>query len=234
MVSDCVIVLDQRSTIRWRRADCVSSSTADGARHQRIPVLDRRAGHVGLPITSLGLKHEVSKRPDLDGSAGARCDVGGKGFYRGTRCWCRARREAGKTSIAAPLRQCQLPPRRAVFVFAYEESEAQVVRNMRSVGLDLRPWIDQGSAPDPFREAVEPRARDAPGGEFTSWSPASPEGDRHGSDQQPDRGGDDERDQRDARTADRLLQGERHHRDVHPASPRRATTSSSPRPAYRR
>ena len=31
-----------------------------------------------------------------------------------------------------------------VFIFAFEESPKQIIRNMRSIGIDLKPWVDKG------------------------------------------------------------------------------------------
>ena len=46
---------------------------------------------------------------------------------------------AGMTFATAACRRGE----RAV-IFCYEESSAQVLRNMRSIGLDLQLFIDQG------------------------------------------------------------------------------------------
>jgi circadian clock protein KaiC len=50
----------------------------------------------------------------------------------------------GKTSVAAAflLAACRRGER--AMLFAYEESSAQVIRNMRSIGLDLAPWVAKG------------------------------------------------------------------------------------------
>ena len=50
----------------------------------------------------------------------------------------------GKTSVAANLvaSACQRGER--CLYFAFEESPSQLVRNMRSIGLDLEPWRKQG------------------------------------------------------------------------------------------
>ena len=37
-----------------------------------------------------------------------------------------------------------MPARRAALFFAYEELTAQIVRNMRSIGIELEPWVKKG------------------------------------------------------------------------------------------
>ena len=50
----------------------------------------------------------------------------------------------GKTNIAASLADAACARgQRALFV-SYEESPAQLLRNMRSIGLDLARWVDAG------------------------------------------------------------------------------------------
>jgi circadian clock protein KaiC len=97
-----------------------------------------------LPITSLGLEHAVSDELISTGVPALDAMFGGKGFYRATSVLVSGTSGSGKTSLAAHfVAACCRRGERCVF-FAYEESEAQVVRNMRSVGLDLRPWINKG------------------------------------------------------------------------------------------
>ena len=68
----------------------------------------------------------------------------GGGVYRGTTTMISGTAGTGKTSIAmsAAVAACSRGER-ALFV-SLEESGPQLVRNMRSIGLDLAPWIEQG------------------------------------------------------------------------------------------
>ena len=144
-VSDCVIVLDQRihEQVSTRRLRIVKyRGTAHGT--NEYPFLIDEQGMSVLPITSLGLKHAVSDELISTGVPGLDAMFGGKGFYRGTSVLVSGTSGSGKTSLAAHfVSACCRRGERCLF-FAYEESEAQVVRNMRSVGLDLRRWIDKG------------------------------------------------------------------------------------------
>jgi circadian clock protein KaiC len=144
-VSDCVILLDQRihDQVSTRRLRIVKyRGTAHGT--NEYPFLIDEQGMSVLPITSLGLEHAVSDELISTGVPALDLMFGGKGFYRGTSVLVSGTAGSGKTSIAARFAAASCRRRERCLYFAYEESEAQIVRNMRSVGLDLRPWIDRG------------------------------------------------------------------------------------------
>src|ERR1700730_1374077 len=141
-VADCVIVLDQRiqEQISTRRLRVLKyRGTAHGM--NEYPFLIGAHGFSVLPITSLQLDHEVSMQRVPTGIARLDEMLGGQGVYRGSSLLVFGSRGTGKTRIAAKLIEtaCRRGER-AVF-FAYEESSAQIVRNMRSVGIDLDPWV---------------------------------------------------------------------------------------------
>jgi circadian clock protein KaiC len=144
-VSDCVIVLDQRihDQVSTRRLRIVKyRGSAHGT--NEYPFLIDEQGMSVLPITSLGLQHAVSEELVSSGVPALDVMLGGKGFYRGTSVLVSGTSGSGKTSLAACfiVASCQRGER--CLLFAYEESEAQVVRNMRSIGIDLRRWLDKG------------------------------------------------------------------------------------------
>jgi circadian clock protein KaiC len=144
-VSDCVILLDQRihDQVTTRRLRIVKyRGTAHGT--NEYPFLIDEQGMSVLPITSLGLEHAVSDELISTGVPALDVMFGGKGFYRGTSVLMSGTAGSGKTSLAAHFAAASCRRRERCLFFAYEESEAQIVRNMRSVGLDLRPWIDKG------------------------------------------------------------------------------------------
>lgn len=144
-VSDCVIVLDQRihDQVTTRRLRIVKyRGTAHGT--NEYPFLIDEQGMSVLPITSLGLEHAVSNELISTGVPALDVMFGGKGFYRGTSVLVSGTAGSGKTSLAAHFVAASCRRGERCVFFAYEESEAQVVRNMRSVGLDLRPWVDKG------------------------------------------------------------------------------------------
>jgi circadian clock protein KaiC len=144
-VSDCVIVLDHRVTEQTstRRLRILKYR---GSLHgtNEYPFLIGESGISVLPITSLGLRHSVSAERVSTGVARLDAMLGGGGFYRGSVVLVNGTSGTGKSTLAAQF--CDAACRRGerALYFAFEESEAELVRNMSSVGIDLRPWIDAG------------------------------------------------------------------------------------------
>jgi circadian clock protein KaiC len=144
-VSDCVIVLDHRirEEISTRRLRIVKYR---GSTHgtNEYPFLIDDFGLSVLPISSLGLDHpapavRISTGIDrLDGM------MGGKGFFRGSSILMSGTAGTGKTTVAAHFVDASCRRGERCLYFAFEESPKQIVRNMRSVGVDLEPWVRKG------------------------------------------------------------------------------------------
>ena len=144
-VADCVIVLDHRidEQITTRRLRVVKyRGTAHGM--NEYPFLIGSHGFSVLPITSLLLDHPVSVQRVPTGIARLDEMLGGKGVYRGSSVLVSGSPGTGKSSIAAKIVETTCRNGERALFFAYEESAAQIVRNMRSIGIDLEPWIDNG------------------------------------------------------------------------------------------
>lgn len=144
-VSDCVIVLDHRiaeqiSTRRLRI--CKYRGSLHGS--DECPFLIDDNGISVLPITSLGLRHTVSTERISSGVARLDAMLGGGGYYRGTSVLVSGTAGTGKTSIAAQFADAACLRDERVLYMAFEESEGQFIRNMRSIGCDLQPWIPRG------------------------------------------------------------------------------------------
>jgi len=142
-VSDCVIVLDHRVTeqLSTRRLRIVKYR---GSTHgtNEFPFLIDENGISVLPITSALLTHDAptervsSGIKELDGM------LSGEGYFRGASVLISGTAGTGKTSIAANFAAACCARGERCLYFAFEESPKQLVRNMRSIGLDLQPWID--------------------------------------------------------------------------------------------
>src|SRR6476646_9020139 len=137
-VADCVILLDHRVTeqLSTRRLRIVKyRGTLHGT--NEYPFLIGADGISVLPITSLGLRHIASDErlssgvPDLDKM------LGGKGYFKGSTILVSGTAGTGKTSLAAHLADATCRRGRRCVYFAFEESESQLLRNMRSIGLNL-------------------------------------------------------------------------------------------------
>jgi circadian clock protein KaiC len=144
-VSDCVIVLDHRITeqISTRRLRIIKYR---GSRHgaDECPFLIDDNGLSVLPITSLNLRHAASNERISSGVARLDTMLGGGGYYRGTSVMVSGTAGTGKTSMAAQFADAACRRDERVLYMAFEESEGQFVRNMRSIGFDFKPWVVRG------------------------------------------------------------------------------------------
>lgn len=137
-VSDCVILLDHRVTdqVSTRRMRIVKyRGTTHGT--NEYPFLIDEDGFSVLPITSLGLQHKVSDERVSSGITRLDTMLGGEGFYRGSTVLVSGTAGTGKTSLAAHFVHAACDRGERCLYFAFEESPGQLIRNMRSIGLDL-------------------------------------------------------------------------------------------------
>jgi circadian clock protein KaiC len=70
--------------------------------------------------------------------------LGGQGYYRGSSILVTGTAGTGKSSLAAHFVDAACRRGERCLYFAFEESQKQIIRNMRSIGIDLGQWIDQG------------------------------------------------------------------------------------------
>ena len=141
-VSDCVILLDHRvrEQISTRRLRVVKYRGSSHGTNE-YPFLIDEQGISVLPVTSLGLDHKASLERVSTGIDTLDKMFGGKGYYRGSSILVSGTAGTGKTSIAAHFVDAACRRGERCIFFASEESPAQVSRNLRSVGLELEPWI---------------------------------------------------------------------------------------------
>ena len=167
-------------------------------RDQRVPVPDRAGRHQRAA--------DHLARPRARGPGRARLDR-----LAGSTTCSAARASTGQQRPALRHRRHrQDEPRRALrrrglrrgercLLLPFEESPQQYMRNMRSIGIDLEPWVKEGLPPFPFRAP-----RPARPGDSTWWQMhqqvegVRARGGRGGPDQQPHVGRHLERGQGDA------------------------------------
>ena len=144
-VSDCVILLDHRvndqSSIRRLRIVKYRGSTHGT---NEYPFLIDEDGFSVLPITSLGLNYASSHGRVSSGIPRLDTMLSGKGYFRGSTILVSGTAGTGKTSIAAQFVDAACRRKERVLFFTFEESPSQLVRNMRSIGIDFEPWIKKG------------------------------------------------------------------------------------------
>ncbi len=144
-VSDAVILLDHRvrEQISTRRLRIVKYR---GSLHgtNEYPFLIDGSGLSVLPVTSLGLSHPASNERVSAGVSGVDGMLGGAGYFRGSTILVSGTAGTGKTSLAGHFAEAACRRGERCLYLLFEESPAQLGRNMRSIGIDLQPWVDKG------------------------------------------------------------------------------------------
>src|SRR5262249_41451454 len=143
-VSDCVIFLDQRvhDQIATRRLRIVKYRGSSHGTNE-YPFLIHERGFSVFPATSLGLAHAAPTERIGTGVPRLDAMLGGEGSYRGSSVLVSGTAGSGKSSLAAHMAAASCRRGERCLYFAFEESQGQILRNMRSIGIDLQPWIDR-------------------------------------------------------------------------------------------
>jgi circadian clock protein KaiC len=144
-VSDCVVSLDHRvndqiSTRRMRIVKYRGSSHGT----DEYPFLIDQKGFSVLPLSSIRLDHKVSKDRISSGIKDLDAMLEGQGFFKGSSILVSGTSGSGKSTVAAHFASETCRSGKRVLFIAFEESSAQVTRNMRSVGINLDQYIKKG------------------------------------------------------------------------------------------
>lgn len=144
-VSDCVILLEHRvvNQISTRLLRVVKYR---GSLHgtNEYPFLIDKEGISVLPVTSLLLEREVTSERISCGIKSLDAMLGGKGFFKGSSILVSGTAGTGKTSIAAYFAEASCIRKERCLYLAFEESPQQIIRNMKSINIDLKKYIDSG------------------------------------------------------------------------------------------
>jgi circadian clock protein KaiC len=144
-ISDCVILLDHQvtETVLTRRLRVVKYR---GSTHgmNEYPFLIENDGISVLPVTSMYLKHVASNERVSTGIAALDNMLSGKGYFRGNSILVSGTAGTGKTSLAAHFADAACARGERCVFFSFEESEDQLTRNMMSIGIDLKRWVEKG------------------------------------------------------------------------------------------
>jgi len=144
-VSDCVIALNvQLNHHVATRMMRVVKYRGSGHGSDEYPFIITEKGILVMPITSLGLAHAASTERISSGNPALDEMLGGEGYFRGSSVLVSGTSGTGKTSIAVYLVDAACRRGERCMYFAFEESPAQLLRNMRSIGLDLEPYVKKG------------------------------------------------------------------------------------------
>ncbi len=144
-VSDCVILLDHRviEQVSTRRLRIIKYR---GSTHgtNEYPFLIDESGISVLPITSLKLDNEVLSEIVSTGVPELNEMFSGGGIYRGSNILVSGTAGTAKTTIAAYFANESCANGERTIFFAFEESPQQLIRNMKSIGINLEKHIKKG------------------------------------------------------------------------------------------
>jgi circadian clock protein KaiC len=144
-VADCVIFLNHivEQQIATRRMRIVKyRGSAHGT--NEYPFLIDEQGFSVMPISSIGLDHAASKERVSTGIPRLDTMLGVEGYYRGSSVLVTGTAGTGKSSMAAHFVDAACRRGERCLYFAFEESRNQIIRNMRSIGIDLEQWVNKG------------------------------------------------------------------------------------------
>jgi circadian clock protein KaiC len=144
-VADCVISLDHDlvNQVSTRHVRVIKyRGSVHGA--NQYPFLIGKNGFAVFPITSVGLECPAPTEQISSGIPRLDTMLRGGGFYRGSTILVSGGAGTGKTSLAAHFVRAACERGERALYFGFEESQAQLLRNMRSIGIDLGPWVEGG------------------------------------------------------------------------------------------
>ena len=144
-VSDCVIFLDNRITeeLSTRRLRIVKYRGSAHSTNEFPFIIDEEGVSV-LPVTAVRLDYPASTERVPSGVARLDQMLDGKGYIKGSSILVSGMVGTGKTSLAAHFIDAVCRSGQGCLYFAFEEAPSQIMRNMRSIGVDLEQWVRKG------------------------------------------------------------------------------------------
>ena len=141
-VADCVIALEHsvHQQIATRRLRIIKYRGASHGTNE-YPFLIDEQGFSVMPVASLGLEHPAPSEWVSTGSPRLDTMLSGKGYFRGSSILVTGTAGTGKSSMAALFIDAACRRGERCIYFAFEESQNQIIRNMRSIGIDLEQWV---------------------------------------------------------------------------------------------
>jgi circadian clock protein KaiC len=144
-VSDCVIFLDTRVSeeLATRRLRIVKYRGSAHSNNEFPFIIDEQGISI-LPITEVRLDYPASTERISTGVAPLDQMLDGKGYLKGSSILVSGMVGTGKTSLSAHFINAGCSQGRRCLYFAFEEAPSQIIRNMRSIGIDLATWVNKG------------------------------------------------------------------------------------------
>ena len=144
-VSDCVVLLDNRvvDQVTTRRLRVVKyRGSAHGT--NEYPFLLDDQGITVLPLSSVGLRHQVFDEAISTGLPGLDAMLGIGGIYRGSSVLISGVAGSGKTILGASFVAAACERGERSLFLTFEESPEQLIRNVGSAGIDLGQHMASG------------------------------------------------------------------------------------------
>jgi circadian clock protein KaiC len=143
-VSDCVIALDHRvrDGVATRQLQVVKYR---GSAHEtnQYPFLISPGGFTVLPVTAVAMDYGASEERISTGVPRLDYMLSG-GLFRGSAVLVSGAAGTGKTTLGGHLIDAACARGERALLILHEESAGEVIRNLRSIGLDLGRWVEAG------------------------------------------------------------------------------------------
>jgi len=144
-VSDCVISLDHRvhEQLTTRRLRVVKYRGSEHGTNE-YPFLIGSKGFSVMPVTTMGLQASASEARVSSGIPQLDEMLEGKGYFAGSTVMVTGPAGCGKSSFASHFLESVCRSGKRSLYFSFEESPLQIIRNMKSIGIDLGIWEKKG------------------------------------------------------------------------------------------
>ncbi|MGK2905673.1 MAG: circadian clock protein KaiC [Desulfuromonadales bacterium] len=144
-VADCVVMLDHR-VIEQRATRRLRIIKYRGSQHgtNEYPFLINETGFSVFPVTTIGLDHKATDERIPTGIPRLDAMLGDKGYFRGSSILVSGTAGTGKTSLAVHMVNAACGRGERCLYLATEESAEQIIRNGKSIGIDLKQWVNKG------------------------------------------------------------------------------------------
>ncbi len=140
-ISDCVITLDKKieNNIPSRKLRVVKYRGSSHGENE-YPFLINEKGVFIVPITSMNLDFKVGEKRFKSGINRLDTMLSGKGFFKGSSILISGTAGTGKTTFANTFLKTACERGERSCYCSFEESYRQIIRNMKSVGLDMEKY----------------------------------------------------------------------------------------------
>lgn len=144
-IADSVIRLDNRihNQIATRRLRIIKMRGSDHAGNEYPFVIDKNGMSV-VPLISKLDNYKLSNNRISSGIKELDDMLDGKGYFEGSSILVSGSAGTGKTSLAVSLVNATCKLKKRCLYCAFEEPTAQIIRNMRSIGQNLDPYVKTG------------------------------------------------------------------------------------------